>query len=277
MPGFSDRVARISTPTPFHCLWVAFATLTMPVVHFGCSREDHLARAILKEDEPAVRELLYADCARLSHRSEQLCQALAEVDDEFLSAVLTACPALVNCKGEGGRTPLMAAAGAPMHPVQHVSDPDEVRIQILLQWNPSVNDSDDRGNSALTYASMFGSARMVRALLQHGAAATHVNNTGDSPLHFAAMTSPAMVQSLLEAGADVNLANSAGQTPLMLAAGFGMERLNTVRVLLRAGSRADLTDVQGRSAIDYVTIRGLVNDQTDVTDLLNSSLSTVRR
>ncbi|CAF1102941.1 unnamed protein product [Didymodactylos carnosus] len=58
----------------------------------------------------------------------------------------------------------------------------------------------------------------------------------------------AIVKSLLEQGCDVDAGNSHRRTPLMLAARHGL--IETIRILLHAGAKMDITDYKGYRAID---------------------------
>lgn len=103
-----------------------------------------------------------------------------------------------------------------------------------------------------------GSAHLdvVEVLLRAGAdVAGETTNSGATPLHLAAraMAGERVVRALLEHGAAVNAVESAaGQTPLMFAASYG--RVGSVRQLLRHGAdpglRTGVVDVLRNVALD---------------------------
>ncbi|MBM3737643.1 MAG: hypothetical protein FJW39_17830 [Acidobacteria bacterium] len=102
------------------------------------------------------------------------------------------------------------------------------------------NAIDERGNSALMNAVLFGSADDVRNLLARGADPNLANAAGATALIWGA-GDPEKARLLIEKGADVNARSKSGRTPLLAAAAVaGNSR--TVKMLLDRGAKADQRD-----------------------------------
>ena len=109
---------------------------------------------------------------------------------------------------------------------------------------------DASGWTALMYAASAWEYGGVAALLQAGADPNHVSLAGDTPL-LVGTRYGSLNQELVEAGADVNHQNALGVSPLMAIASAGDSE--EIREALKAGAIASLRDVQGRTALDYLT------------------------
>ncbi|KAK7867800.1 hypothetical protein R5R35_001212 [Gryllus longicercus] len=143
----------------------------------------------------------------------------------------------VELKMEGARTspsPLQqqlcaAACGGDLSGVRH-----------LIDCGADVNYTDRHGVTPLINAAMKENANVMLLLLERGADASAVNASGESALHWIAITdySGSWVYQLMVAGADVNARDRNGETPLHYAAMGGNEE--AVRALLAAGARRDL-------------------------------------
>jgi ankyrin repeat protein len=90
---------------------------------------------------------------------------------------------------------------------------------------------------------------MTALLLEHGADVQRRDESGRSPLHYAADVGAAAVEMLLSGGAAVN-AQDDGTTPLHVAVERGS--VTAVEALLRAGADPELPDAQGRAARDLL-------------------------
>uniref|UniRef100_A0A2K6CYG8 Ankyrin repeat domain-containing protein 54 n=1 Tax=Macaca nemestrina TaxID=9545 RepID=A0A2K6CYG8_MACNE len=93
----------------------------------------------------------------------------------------------------------------------------EVHVQQLLEdgADPCAN---DKGHTALHFASCNGNDQIVQLLLDHGADPNQRDGLGNTPLHLAACTNHVpVITTLLRGGARVDALDRAGRTPLHLA------------------------------------------------------------
>ncbi|KAF5975680.1 ankyrin protein [Fusarium bulbicola] len=128
-------------------------------------------------------------------------------------------------------------------------DNEETRyLQVLRQTN-AINCETRSGRTLIYETTSRGNTRLVQRLLEHGAYACYINDSGSSALHAAAkQQAAATVAVLLEAGADVHQASkdehgsTVTGTPLhvCLKAWIGgkmkSEIVETVRILLSSGA-----------------------------------------
>lgn len=112
----------------------------------------------------------------------------------------------------------------------------------------------------LIHAVLYGKGNddIVRALIAAGADLNDTNIAGVTAIHFAALRrgNASIVVDLIEAGANVNVVSIDGWTPLIFAVMSG--GVNIVRILLRAGARADIgkTDVGGGGPLHLAAKNG---------------------
>ena len=87
-------------------------------------------------------------------------------------------------------------------------------IDILIKAGADVNAPSDYG-TALILAASSGDANVVEKLIQAGAYVNTQDQSLNTPLHYAVLTSsPQMCQNLIDAGANLNNQNFRGETPL---------------------------------------------------------------
>jgi uncharacterized protein len=112
----------------------------------------------------------------------------------------------------------------------------------------------------------------ARRLLDGGAHANAHDNTGSTPLHFAARGESAEVIGLLiEAGADVNATNDKGETPLYNAVGNTTSAaLDIIRRLRQSGADPTVETASGSSALGYVRRFGKPEERELFADLLDT-------
>lgn len=112
----------------------------------------------------------------------------------------------INIKDKYGKTPLMIAVHSK--PV----------TKLLLKHNANIHAQDNKGNSALTNATIFNSINVVKKLIEYGSNVNHRNKSGNSPLSIAAKCNFFITAKILiDNGADINSENSIGCTPLIEA------------------------------------------------------------
>lgn len=108
------------------------------------------------------------------------------------------------------------------------------------------------GESALMMAALRGQLDWCKRLLERGAP---VNQTGWSPLHYAATgPEPKIVQLLLDRGAKVDAESPNRTTPLMMAARYGKE--DSVKLLLARGADLKRTNDLNMTAADFASSVG---------------------
>ena len=144
---------------------------------------------------------------------------------------------------EGGATLLGIAASAKQAEV----------VRVLLEAGAKIEARDQKGRMPLLAAvqTRDSSAEVVRALIAKGADVnTRGTMIGGTPLSWAAgpFSNPEIVAALVAGNADVNQADNTGMTPLMWAARFGAPA--TVQVLLDAGADVTATNKQGQTSLD---------------------------
>jgi predicted acyl esterase/ankyrin repeat protein len=122
-----------------------------------------------------------------------------------------------------------------LHYMSTYDSPDIV--EWLLAKGAKVDERDDNYEfTALHYAARFGSTKVAKVLIAHGADIRAKDKWGYQPIHWAAYHDrPEIIELLIAEGADVNAKTSLGQTPLELA----IPRRNTaaIEVLRKHGAK----------------------------------------
>lgn len=126
---------------------------------------------------------------------------------------------------------------------------DLARLQQLISRGAEVDAADSSGWTALMYAAAGAYGSAVSPLLAAGADPDHRSHFGDTPLIAAALKGR-FDEELAEAGADVNAQNRNGVSALMLL--VVTADLEEIKLALSAGTDPSLSDVQGRTALDYL-------------------------
>jgi ankyrin repeat protein len=103
-------------------------------------------------------------------------------------------------------------------------------VKEILERGANVDARDNKGTTALMWASIAGNVSIVSLLLEAGASVNEKDSTGNTPLLWASRyRRPDITSSLLEAGANVNAQDRLGNTPLIMASSIG--NLHVVRML----------------------------------------------
>ncbi|XP_040841807.1 ankyrin repeat domain-containing protein 54 isoform X2 [Ochotona curzoniae] len=135
----------------------------------------------------------------------------------------------LRCKMPAGRLRRAARAhrrfgpmGKETHALKRLRDSananDVETVQQLLEDGTDPCAADDKGRTALHFASCNGNDQIVQLLLDHGADPNQRDGLGNTPLHLAACTSHVpVITTLLRGGARVDALDRAGRTPLHLA------------------------------------------------------------
>ncbi len=123
-------------------------------------------------------------------------------------------------------------------------------VQLLLDHGADPNRKNGEGNPALRMA--LGDKRMVPALLAKGADANARDKDGRPPLFL--ISDVEIGRWLIDHKADVNARADQELTPIM----WQIRYTNYVELLLNAGARVDLQDVDGNTALHRAVFRGQV-------------------
>lgn len=164
---------------------------------------------------------------------------------------------------EGAEWPDALANEAPLPPL----DPAAARVtELIAAARPAaalqavrrapglVNRRGPEGSTPLMYAALYGSASLVKQLLDAGGDPNVRNHAGATALTWA-MDDVEKVRLLVDAGADINASSDFGRTPLMLASQSGSAA--TVKLLLERGAEATsaaLTTAAFRGNLDVVRL-----------------------
>lgn len=118
---------------------------------------------------------------------------------------------------------------------------------LMARPDLNVNLLNPAGESALMMAALRGDLAWCERLLARGA---NVNQSGWTPLHYAATgPEPKIVQLLLDRGAVVDAESPDKTTPLMMAARYGKEE--SVTLLLAHGADPKRTNDRNMTAADF--------------------------
>jgi len=117
---------------------------------------------------------------------------------------------------------------------------DLIKVQTALENGANPNAKDNTGHTPLHWAAIEGHVDVVRVLLDRGANPNAKNNTGHTPLHNAAYFGHVeIVKLLLERGANPRIADNGGHIPLDYA------KDSVIRSLLESALRNSYSEVQG--------------------------------
>jgi N-acyl-D-amino-acid deacylase len=130
---------------------------------------------------------------------------------------------------------------------------DGKRVQTLLAEGADPNSKDVNQASALMYAALYASPRVLDQLIRGGADLTYRDKSGLTALAWA-VHSYESAKVLIDAGADVNAKSNIGGTPLLTAAAYpGNAPL--LRLMLERGAELQ-TSVFGATALILAALTG---------------------
>ena len=121
-----------------------------------------------------------------------------------------------------------------------------------------LNAADNKGMTALHYASRLGNLALVRFLLEKGARLEAKNRSGATPLHCACgsrLPSMELLNCLIARGADLNAVDNQGHTPLIHSA--AVYRLDFVQRLIATGVDGNRANHLGQTALFFAVGRKL--------------------
>lgn len=109
-----------------------------------------------------------------------------------------------------------AHAQKRLREAENANEVETVSQLLEVGTDPCV--ADDKGRTALHFASCNGNSSVVQLLLDNGADPNQRDGLGNTPLHLAACTNHVpVITTLLRGGARVDALDRAGRTPLHLA------------------------------------------------------------
>lgn len=157
----------------------------------------------------------------------------------------------VNQRDPQGRTPLHVATFAKQREV----------ITALAKAGADLGALENDRYDAVTIAAVADDEETLRLLLSLGASAKLVTSRYDGTALIAAahLGHDGVVRQLIKAGAPLNHVNNLHWTALIEAVVLGQggpRHVATVRALVEAGADKNLTDRDGRTALDLARARG---------------------
>jgi ankyrin repeat protein len=158
--------------------------------------------------------------------------------------------AKIDAKDDEGHTPLMLAATVDREHQQ--PDQPQLVLLLLLQRHADPALADQSGQTALHFAAMTGNRRASKLLLDFHAAVDPKDSIGLTPLMYCVVSkSLDLARDLLDHGADANAADVHGFTALMAASGGGI--LEMVKLLLEKGARVNAHSDSNVTALQLAT------------------------
>ncbi len=146
----------------------------------------------------------------------------------------------------------------------------EDTVVAILAKRPSIDATDDQGNTAVMLAIQAGrSTKIVEALLAHGAKL----DIQQGFMLAAASGDADMIQFLFDRGAQINERDAEGKTALIRAINFDRMRnyntystLDDIAVLLKLGAQVNIPDSEGKTPLMHAFLECYF--ATEIADLL---------
>ena len=134
-------------------------------------------------------------------------------------------------------------------------------VDYLIKNGADADLQNEDGDSSLAIAAQYNHLNIVRYLAACGAKIDVPNKDGETAL-FKAISFPEIAAFLIESGAEIDRRNNLGETPMMRAAEHGI--CESIKLLTKAGSRAELRDVRGKNAL----LKAAYNQKNDAVRML---------
>lgn len=128
-------------------------------------------------------------------------------------------------------------------------------VQMLLEFNCDINETDRFGRTALFVACLFGKNEVVNILLERNADCLLCDKIGQSPLLVASRERyDEIVKTLLNHGADVYQCDNNGNSPLLVAS--SVSQLSTSQLLSRNMTNISKPNKLGQTSVFFASMNG---------------------
>lgn len=165
-----------------------------------------------------------------------------------------------NVKDNDGETPLHSVLSFNLA----TQDVPKV-VEMLLENGADINALDNDGWTPMLTAATNArlDQNLLKRLIDAGANVNHMNEAGNSAIHYAAANNPEFLKFFVQNGANVNARTAcAMESPLLI--GARAKELETVQFLLENKADPNLTDNKGKTALNYAQ----ESDFSDIANLL---------
>lgn len=153
----------------------------------------------------------------------------------------------VNVAGVNGNTPLMSAIAN--------NKPETVGILLDAMAVTDIDYKNSAGETAVSMACFYGTASMLKALIDKGANLSTPETNGAYPINYAAQLGKSDVLTLLvEGGADINTKEPGGTTPLIASIAKGQP--HAAARLIELGANVNISNVSGLYPVHYAALNG---------------------
>lgn len=232
------------------------------------SREERrklLWNAILNDDLPTLRSLLEVDpglgetelmAAVGKHQLanvETLLRAGVPPGTPDANRITPLCAAVEH--NDPAMMKLLLGAGADPNswptnaPIWAAVIRGSVRaVEILLEAKAKLDPISKSGATLLHKAAEFGHDAVARRLLDAGMPVNVLDESGNTPLHYASRGGNTVCVLLMQRGADVNASAEDGRTPALVAARHGL--IDVFDMFVAAGADPQARDAKGRNAFE---------------------------
>lgn len=226
------------------------ALLLVIAIYFYCISGENLHLLVTKDDVAAVR--------RMSLSKADATREIFYAQSAEMTELLFSKGANVNAENAYGCNPIHFAAGAHLHPVlqtllalgANATARDRAHQATALHWLGEPDFTPEAEFERAASGSSVSASRSFQLLVANGADISAVDYAGQTPLFYAARSSPEVCKLLLDSGANVNARAVVGTTPLHEA--VRCDNTECVRLLLNFGANQRIIDSNGRTPADFV-------------------------